>query len=60
MKNQHAHLLLLALTLWIGAITNSLAQSQPGSQPAASTLDQLFSNLPGPENPEEIDRGILK
>ncbi len=60
MKNQHTHLLLLALTLWSGAITNSLAQSQPGSQPATSTLDQLFSNLPGPENPEEIDQGILK
>ena len=60
MKTQHAQLLLLILTLWIGAITNTLAQSQAGSQPAASALDQLFSNLPGPQNPEEIDRIILK
>ena len=60
MKTQHAQLLLLILTLWIGAITNTLAQSQPGSQSAANALDQLFSNLPGPDNPEEIDQRILK
>ena len=57
---QRPHSLALLILLLIGLRSGVFLQAQSDSQPVANPLDQLFSQLPGPDNPEEIDLNILK